>query len=80
MQHHHRLCDWNIVRGTTNCTCGSLQPKAPWFDAYVRGIEQQAAHLRRVCMSLDAPHGMLIDGSGPPTGNSEQIAVLPCPA
>jgi hypothetical protein len=41
---HHRLCDWNIDPRPECCTCG-VYWKAPWFDAYVRGVVGQAAHL-----------------------------------
>jgi hypothetical protein len=45
MDTHHRLCDWNIARRAEYCTCGLLNPKPPWFDAYVSLIEKQAANL-----------------------------------
>jgi hypothetical protein len=42
---HHPLCDWNIDQRPECCICGVYR-KAPWFEAYVRGVGGQAAHLR----------------------------------
>ena len=42
---HHPLCDWNIEQRPDCCICGVYR-EAPWFEAYVRGVVGQTAHLR----------------------------------
>src|SRR5690349_17380746 len=59
MDSHHRLCDWNIARRAEFCTCGLLNPKPQWFDAYVRGIEKQATNLRCANALPDIPTSVI---------------------